>query len=100
MTCRSLLFKGYFYDSYTNLCVRVVKQSKTQAQAARACAVDGASLMIVDDSTKQDYLIYWIFSHRGKYTVNSRYLKVEVNPKLLISQSKFSGPRKFTLRYQ
>ena len=33
-------------------------------------------------------------------TVNSRYLKVEVYPKLLISQSKFSGPRKFTLRYQ
>lgn len=68
MTCRSLLFKGYFYDSYTNLCVRVVKQSKTQAQAARACAVDGASLMIVDDSTKQDYLIYWIFSHRENDT--------------------------------
>ena len=35
-----------------------------------------------------------------RYTVNSRYLKVEVYPKLLISQSKFSGPRKFTLRYQ
>ena len=32
--------------------------------------------------------------------VNSRYLKVKVHPKLLISQSKFSGPRKFTLRYQ
>ena len=32
--------------------------------------------------------------------VNSRYLEVEVHPKLLISQSKFSGPRKFTLRYQ
>ena len=26
--------------------------------------------------------------------------KVKVNPKLLISHSKFSGPRKFTLRYQ
>ena len=34
------------------------------------------------------------------YTVNSRYLKVEVHPKLMISQSKFSSPRKFTLRYQ
>ena len=33
-------------------------------------------------------------------TVSSRYLKVEVHPKLLISQSKFSGPRKFTLRLQ
>ena len=33
-------------------------------------------------------------------TVNSRYLNVEVHSKLLISQSKFSGPRKFTLRYQ
>ena len=30
---------------------------------------------------------------------NSHHLKVEVYPKLLISQSKFSGPRKFTLRY-
>ena len=26
-------------------------------------------------------------------TVNSRYLKVEVHPKLLIFQSTFSGPR-------
>ena len=33
-------------------------------------------------------------------TVSYRYLKVKVHPKLLISQSKFSGPRKFTLRYQ
>ena len=32
-------------------------------------------------------------------TVSSRYLKVEVHLKLLISQSKFSGPRKFTLRH-
>ena len=32
--------------------------------------------------------------------VNSWYLKVKVHPKLLISQSKFSGLRKFTLRYQ
>ena len=34
------------------------------------------------------------------FTVNSRYLKVEVHLKLLISQSKFSGSGKFTLRYQ
>ena len=27
-------------------------------------------------------------------------LKIEAHPKLLISQSKYSGPRKFTLRYQ
>ena len=27
--------------------------------------------------------------------VNSRYLKVEVHPEILISQSKFSGPRKY-----
>ena len=32
------------------------------------------------------------------FTVNSGYLKV--NFKLMISQSKLSGPRKFTLRYQ
>ena len=32
--------------------------------------------------------------------VRSQYLKVEVYSKLLIPQSKFSGPRKFTLRYQ
>ena len=32
--------------------------------------------------------------------VKSRYLKVDSLPKLLISQSKCSGPRKFTLRYQ
>ena len=29
-------------------------------------------------------------------TVSSRYLRMEVHLKLLISQSKFSGPRKFT----
>ena len=34
------------------------------------------------------------------YTVNYGCLKVEVHTKLLMSQSKFSGPRKFTLRYQ
>ena len=33
-------------------------------------------------------------------TVSSRYLTVENQRKLLISQSKFSVPRKFTLRYQ
>ena len=33
-------------------------------------------------------------------TINSRYLKVEVHPKPLLSHSKFSGSRKFTLRYQ
>ena len=33
-------------------------------------------------------------------TVNSSYLRVQNCPKLLISQSKFSGPRKFTFRYQ
>ena len=33
-------------------------------------------------------------------TVNSRYLKEEVHHELLISQRKFSGSRKFTLRYQ
>ena len=32
--------------------------------------------------------------------VNSEYLKVKINPKLRISQSEFSGSRKFTLRYQ
>ena len=37
----------------------------------------------------------------AKYcTVNSLYLKVRVHPKLLITQSIFSGLRKFTLRYQ
>ena len=33
-------------------------------------------------------------------TVNARYLNVKLYRKLLISVSKFSGPRKFTLRYQ
>ena len=32
--------------------------------------------------------------------VNSHYLEVNVNLKLLIFQSKFCGPRKFILRYQ
>ena len=31
---------------------------------------------------------------------SSLNISVEVHPKLLISQSKFSGSRKFTLRYQ
>ena len=47
----------------------------------------------------QDVLLCW---NLGMYmnTDNSGYLKVIVYSKLLISQSKFSGPRKFTLRYQ
>ena len=36
----------------------------------------------------------------NKISLNSRDLKVQVHSKLLISQSKFSGSRKFTLRYQ
>ena len=42
------------------------------------------------------------FSHDGDIigTINSLYLKVKIHPKLLVSQSKFSDPRKFTLRYQ
>ena len=34
------------------------------------------------------------------YTVSSRYFKVEVHPKILFSQSKYSGSRKFSLRYK
>ena len=33
-------------------------------------------------------------------TVNSRNLKADGHPKPLVSQSKFSGSRKFTLRHQ
>ena len=41
------------------------------------------------------------FIHTSKFSQFSvYYLKVAVHPKLLISQSKFSGLRKFTLRYQ
>ena len=36
--------------------------------------------------------------NKYKVTVKSRYLKVKIHLKLLTSQSKFSGPRKFTLR--
>ena len=39
-------------------------------------------------------------SRTANDTVNYQYLKVKIYSKLLISQSKFSGPRKFTLRYQ
>ena len=39
-----------------------------------------------------------IYPVRG--TVSCRYIKVQVHPKLLTYQSKFSGPRKFTLRCQ
>ena len=34
------------------------------------------------------------------FTVSTRHLRVEVYPKLLISQSKFFGPRKLTSRYK
>ena len=38
-------------------------------------------------------------SHEIENTVNFRYLEVKVNFKLLVSRSKFSSQRKFTLRY-
>ena len=57
--------------------------------------VDRAVLLGID-KTKASFLLSVI----GKCTINSRYLKVEFYSKLLISQSKFSGTRKFTLRYQ
>ena len=39
-------------------------------------------------------------SHSSLYMHFLRYFRVEVYPKLLILQSKFSGSRKFKLRYQ
>ena len=37
---------------------------------------------------------------RDQHTANSQYLEIDVHLKLLVSQSKISGPRKFTLRHQ
>ena len=54
-----------------------------------ACLIQIACLIEV--ATKTGFTVY---------TVNSRYLKVEAYPKLLIFHSTFSGHRKFTLRYQ
>ena len=49
----------------------------------------------------QIYTLLRIYNYFPQtYIVNSRYLKVEVHPKLLISPNKFSSTRKFTLRYQ
>ena len=41
-----------------------------------------------------------MYFQRKKNRINPRYLSVNVHLKLLISQRKFSGSRKFTLRYQ
>ena len=53
--------------------------------------------------------IAWIYKFREwhcaqqaqfaiNFTVSPGYLKVKIHPKLMIFQSKFSGPRKFTMR--
>ena len=49
----------------------------------------------IDERMKRNYVLI-----QDECTVNSRYLKVDIHHKLRISQSKFSGCRKFTLRYQ
>ena len=43
---------------------------------------------------------YFVDNIENQNAVNSRYLKIEIYSKLLISQSNFSGSRKFTLIYQ
>ena len=41
-----------------------------------------------------------IKENQSTNTVNCQYFKDKIHSKLLISQNEFSGPRKFTLRYQ
>ena len=57
--------------------------------------VSFAAKMTFSDVTYHD-LLY----NNNIQLCSSQELRVEVHSKLLISQSKFSGPRKFTLRYQ
>ena len=63
---------------------------------------DGFDLESCECLKKQDFesstALQVLSSYRLKMnTVTSRYLKVKVHPKLLISQSKFPGPRKFEI---
>ena len=44
--------------------------------------------------------LHYFYRHSFSYTQSTQFLIVEVPLKLLISQSKFSVPRKFILRYQ
>ena len=48
---------------------------------------------------RQSGLLKLVSGNKARYNQFS-YLKVEIHSKPLISQSKFSGTRKFTLRYQ
>ena len=52
--------------------------------------------------SEQEVLLFFVNTYiwLHKDTVISRYLKVKVHLKLLVSQSKFSGSLKFTLKYQ
>ena len=46
------------------------------------------------------FFLVFLYNHHNFFAVKSQYLEAEVHLKLLISKSKFSGPRKFTLIYQ
>ena len=59
-----------------------------------------ASLNPLIKQEDHDDLVLIPLETKRDNTVNSGYLKVKVHPKLLIYPSKFSGSRKFILKYQ
>ena len=62
------------------------------------CCSFGLSLFFLAFSDVVVTIIFYQFEMDSRTALD--VLKSEVHPKLLISQSKFSGPRKFTLRYR
>jgi len=63
--CKKYLGKGYFYDSVTQMCAKVVKSdtSLNHSEADTDCKQDGASLITVNNENKQYFLLSWIFTH-------------------------------------
>lgn len=68
--CLKRINDGYFFDSFTNLCVKVVKSSSlhTQSQAGALCKSENASLISIYNEDEQDFVLSWIFSHQENNT--------------------------------
>ena len=69
--CRERLKDGYFYDSVTSICAKVVKSPTrvyNQSEAAAFCERDGAKLISIKSEAEQYFLLSWIYTRSRMHT--------------------------------
>ena len=63
-SCRIHFSDGYFYDYYSNMCIKLHSTpGVTQDQASVLCQKESARLATIDNDKKTNFALTWIFSH-------------------------------------